>query len=341
MKERILLGYWWLLALGLGIWVVLPTLRQNVTALQLISVATENELSPYDCVIWERFSVSQHFNSECNKLSLASGDESVYIGFDGGKIPLRGQLAVFGEGLILFQQSGEQNALRSWRKIPALSAYFADLGNIAPEFDAQIALYRLSIKIHPELPVYLALSKVYTQAKDYATTVQVCNDALTWVSNSKVVDPYFLGLIYQQAGRAFMGMGNYENAKVQFSQALASWPDLPESITGLAQIEIAQGDYEGAIARLTNGLSIVSQKHWIYYWLAVAYNDTDKPEQAVIMLQQALKEREVFAAAWQLLGDIAYQRHDWKLAIQAYQNYLAIMPDDLRVQDLLKTLNGK
>lgn len=299
-------------------------------------------ISPYSCELLPDSMQAIAPSNVCQRISLITADnKKTYLVVEGDsyfQTPDSGSIALFIAGVVALDAGKRDKAIRLWQKDEGIETYLLNLARKYQNSEDKIRLYKLSIAVKPQPITFLELSKLYAQNGDNSAALQICETGINLFSQSSLVDPYLLSLIYQQSGHIYFDMGNYDNAVDQYTKALQLWPDLPEAISGLAKIDIARGNYQRAEKRLLNGLGIVSKKFWLNYWLAVIYQTLGDLDKSLYRVRLALDERDDFSAGWHLIGDIAVERGDRNLAIQAYQNYLMLTPDDVTIQNRLQQL---
>jgi len=277
----------------------------------------------------------------CSHVGLSSTrDGSPVMSLYGNYFSLAGKLdlSAFIKGADALASGRQSQAIKEWKAVENIEWYLLNLARQRKNNEDKVKLFTLSIKVKPELVAFLELSKLYAQSGDYEKSLQFCAQGIDFLLNNHDADPYLTALIYQQIAHAKFGLRDYPSAIIAYRQALALWPDLPESYAGIARIHLVVGEYDMAIDVLTKGLEVVSRKYWLNYWLAVAHNRLEEPYLAIKRLRLALGERKELRVGWLLLGRIAEKIDNMQIAKEAYLHYHLLSPSGDEVQNTLQSL---
>jgi soluble lytic murein transglycosylase len=137
------------------------------------------------------------------------------------------------------------------------------------------------------------------------------------------------------SGRQAQTNGDYTRAIVEY-QALLQDPGTPaaearEARLRLGQCQILSGDYKAAVATLSDLVQAhpdAAETPVAYFYLAQAYEGLEAWDEAIAAYRRYLEARDVIAdKVYELIGNIALKKEDWKGALEAYQAGLAAAGD--------------
>jgi Flp pilus assembly protein TadD len=115
----------------------------------------------------------------------------------------------------------------------------------------------------------------------------------------------------------------------ELEQAFAADPDFPAPYTPLAQTRLQRQDRVGAEAILQKGIAntAIPALDRARFEVELAQLRGDAPAR-IAALGRLAKLEPNDAPVWHTLGDLAYVRHDYAQAKQAFEKAVAITPDD-------------
>lgn len=138
-------------------------------------------------------------------------------------------------------------------------------------------------------------------------------------------------LNYENLGREFLEMAQYEEAADALEQSVRLNPNVPESRHALARAYLEQGRYEAAreqeraaIARRADGAYIEAQ-----IGIAESFRREGQADEAIAAYNAALDSDPNAESAYVGLGRTAADKSDWQAAIGYYNQALARNPDDV------------
>ena len=186
-------------------------------------------------------------------------------------------------------------ASRSGADPPVVSEARGRIHNIKREYDKALAAFQEYIHFAPNKNYgYLGMANAYEGLKQYdlaivalksakATTpndywveiafgnlamvVENYGTALSHYKSAQVLNPRKPAVIFSM-GRAYLMMKDYVNARKMFSLALERRPNSADSMHGLAQVEIADGNTRQAIALLKSAI-LLNPANRSYYALLI------------------------------------------------------------------------
>lgn len=123
--------------------------------------------------------------------------------------------------------------------------------------------------------------------------------------------------------------------------AIAADPDFGPPYRALAEAKAQMQDRDGALAALDEGLAraaVPAREHALLEMMAAGLrNDSAAREHALIDLANASPGD---AENWRSLGELAYARHDYKQAVEAYRKVLQLQPNEMSAVNQLAYSQG-
>lgn len=174
----------------------------------------------------------------------------------------------------------------------------------------------------------LALISARLQRNDFAAAL-VAIDRFIAKSGDKPL-PHLL------RGRTMLARGDLAQARVSFDKALAADAASFPAVQGLAAVDLAQGQPQAARARYEAFVKGDPRNHLALLALAQLRMEAgERPELIESLLVDAVKLNPGEQAPRLALIDHRLQRHQVKAAVDAAQEAVAAMPDDVQLQDAL------
>ena len=216
-----------------------------------------------------------------------------------------------------------QNQLEIASKADAtLSSLYDSWGGLYEakgEYDKALTAYEEYTHVLPDdHDGYLKMARVHQKLKQYDLATELLKIAKMlgpgdyWVeiglgNLAMAMEDYNTALIHYKAaqeldsrkpavifsmGRAYLMMKDYLNARKMFTLALERRPNNADSMHGLAQVEIAEGNTRQAIALLKSAILINPNNHSYYALLIQTQTTSGRMLEA---LRTSLKARKLFA----------------------------------------------
>ena len=122
--------------------------------------------------------------------------------------------------------------------------------------------------------------------------------------------------------------GNTEQAKDYLFKLINKYPDSYIGHKTLAEVYEKEEKYSLAVDEYIRATEINNKDIKINLNLARLLNKAERPDDAIIMLQDILKKKPEYYEASNLLGEILYSNERYKEAINVYMNALRYHPGD-------------
>jgi eukaryotic-like serine/threonine-protein kinase len=180
-------------------------------------------------------------------------------------------------------QRSEQLAQRALAIEPQLAEAHVALGaDYGHRYDYSRAAeeYRKAVQLEPENPRawdFLSWALAYKQPPDPSQAEKAARESIRLEASS--VSAYY------HLGRALTLEGRYQEASAAFEHVRELSPTSPTADLGLAQVYLAEGDSERAVALLSKQGSRAAIS---LFWLSSAYAAHGNKEKALSTLEQAL-----------------------------------------------------
>ncbi len=216
-------------------------------------------------------------------------------------------------------QRAEKLARRALVLDPQLAQGYVTLGMLYGnrfEYARGAEQFRQAIRLEPQNAFawsLLAWALTYVQPPDTRAAEEAAREAIR-------LQPGLFSAYYQ-LGRALFLQRRYPEAIASFQHALELAPDFGSPHLGLAQVFLAQGDYDGALAELNKLNPQYRSVHHALVQFSFIYAARGDNERALATLEKAL------AGGYR---DFAYLESS---------PYLAPLRSDPRFQDLLRRMN--
>ncbi|MCS6914081.1 MAG: tetratricopeptide repeat protein [Myxococcales bacterium] len=174
----------------------------------------------------------------------------------------------------------------------------------------------------PEIPVVDVATAQVTLPLD-GTTPPPADHAIAPL-HERLYD-YGVGLLLQQ---------DVERARRAFLRLTEEFPDFVDGHVGLARVALLIGDPDGAMAVLQHARTLAERpagqpaRARTLALLAQALVERGEYEGAQQLIQEVLRSYPRDGSLWSDLGYVHFQREEFAQAIAAYQQALAIDPDD-------------
>lgn len=95
-------------------------------------------------------------------------------------------------------------------------------------------------------------------------------------------------LLCNQVGRAFLRFEHWPEAAVAFGKSLATEPDNPAALDGLAAVHLAQGEWERAVEKSLKAVGLLHFYPEAHFHLAVGLERTGQTREAIAAYETAL-----------------------------------------------------
>jgi tetratricopeptide (TPR) repeat protein len=232
-------------------------------------------------------------------------------------------------GGLALQQHNETRAITFWRRAPDIANYLTGRARSVTAYAQAIRLCNLSLKIRPSVAGYYYLGNNLVEAGQLGEALLAYKEALALTSLEQ--SSPFEVLIYIEMGDIYRVQGSGTMARASYERALDANQDLVGAITGLARLEIAEGHADFAVTRLEDSIRRLPEYMPLHYWLARAHLELGHLGEARQTLEYLVQQGN-YPYVWALLGDVARQQGDLRRALEAYNRYLELKPDDAEMK---------
>lgn len=123
-----------------------------------------------------------------------------------------------------------------------------------------------------------------------------------------------------------------------YRAALAKNPDDVQAHIGLGNLDFDSGQWQQAIAHYTTALGLDPKNPDVRVDRAIAYHNLGQDEQAVAEMAAVTKSNPTHKNAWLNLGVVSSGMGNRKVAIEAYERFLALEPNGERSDRVRKDL---
>ena len=164
----------------------------------------------------------------------------------------------------------------------------------------------------------IALISYYMNAKDAKKAVAAAQDALAAMPNRADV-------LYV-AGQAQQAAGETNQAGKTYNKLAQVRPESPLPLLREAQTQMAEKDYNAAVATLKKALELQPNLLEAQRGLIVAYLGAKRPNDALAVAREVQRQRPKEATGFGYEGDIHASEKAWKEAAAAFKKALATAP---------------
>ena len=163
---------------------------------------------------------------------------------------------------------------------------------------------------------------------DYEGAVENLNKQLAIVEDP---DAYcYLGKINKEKGELELAIEN-------FKKALDIKPNFFEANYELGKIYYSLNDYKTASKYLTNACVLNIENQELMSITAETYKRTGKSDEAILLFEKILEKDPKNAFANSKIGEIYYQRSDYRKAIQYFEESVQVSYDEMTAIQLAKS----
>lgn len=149
-------------------------------------------------------------------------------------------------------------------------------------------------------------------------------DALRRYQQAAQVQIHNRPSLFQAQGESHLALRQWDQAAERFEAALAIDPVNPNASLGLCRARLGQRDWQQALERGLESVSLAFHQPQAHYWVALALQRLGRPDDACRALRTALAQNPVFPAAHSRLarllagqGDPVGAAEQWQLADEA------------------------
>jgi tetratricopeptide (TPR) repeat protein len=184
--------------------------------------------------------------------------------------------------------------------------------------------------------VNLALGRLFFKQADF-------HSAIPFLNAANAIDPVNMQPLVLKA-KTHQELGNYSDAISIYEQILTRNPKLSEISLSAASIKEGQGDVNGAIKTLNNGLTFNPKDANLLFQLGRLYQTTKQYELAINAYQSSIggKASGHNVESLRMIGEIYYTKlTNEKKAVEYFKKYVKAGGKDNNVAYLIKKINSK
>jgi len=200
-------------------------------------------------------------------------------------------------------------------------------------FTEAIAQFKLALSLAtPTFESFCNLARAYRQ---YGQTARdkdkkLFNDNLRLAAEqfqlALRLKPDALDVLFQ-LGMCYRDMALYPQATDIFKRALQIKPDDSAIYYQLGMVAMEQGYNQNAEQYFLDGLRITSDHAGLLAALGHLYFRTERTQQAIERLRQAVQQDPEILSGWYDLGRVRMKTREWKLALEAFEKARELSPD--------------
>lgn len=228
-------------------------------------------------------------------------------------------------GSALLDQSTENRVAARQENNPEL------LETSKKQLDEAMAEFQTSLKIKPDNErAHRSLGLAYVALGQF-------DKALPHTEAAIRLRPDFTDA-YRDRARILIDLHRYDDALAALDEVKKLTPSWPQLYTLYSMVYERKGDLDRAIAMDRESVKLRDSAE-VRYHLAGLLHRAGKPVESIGELQQVLKLDPNYAPAWAMLGFIAGEQNDFRLAYEMFQRALAIDPESKSAQEGMKMLS--
>jgi superkiller protein 3 len=206
----------------------------------------------------------------------------------------------------------------------ALAEAYLERGND----HAALTAYQRALDLEPRNPGALrGAASVYSRSKSAAQAVELLK-VLVQIEPSD-------HQAHSDLGAAHFATGDFENAKLQYQEALRLRPEAPAALLGLANVQLKNGEDTAAIALLQKVVRYAPRDFVPHYLLGTANNRLGQYEEALRELQTAIRlggeESEVYYHLARAFGGLG-KADDRRAALAKFAELTRKNKEDVEAQ---------
>lgn len=186
------------------------------------------------------------------------------------------------------------------------------------KFDDAIEQYTNAIETDPEYEdAYIARAKIYERLRKFEEAAQDYERALVFQDKNEEIY-YHAGVAYYNAGKMGVALGKLNRAIDLKSNMLEAYQARTLVYLGLERYDEALADCKRALRFRENEIN--------FYNLGLVYEKLEMYDEAEEAFQRSIKENDHVIETHMALGNLAFQRGKYTLAMTAADDVLRINP---------------
>ncbi len=138
----------------------------------------------------------------------------------------------------------------------------------------------------------------------------------------------FSEYIYTTIAKFYIMTGNTKKAKNILLSLIDKYQDSYSAHKMLAEVYEKEGGMRKAIDEYVIAVDLNKKDYDSYYKISYLLNELDKPDDAIVMLNNLLSKKPEYINATMLLGDILSSQERYKEALNVYTNGLKYSPNN-------------
>lgn len=138
----------------------------------------------------------------------------------------------------------------------------------------------------------------------------------------------FSEYVYIALAKFYMSTGNAKKSKSILISLIDKYPESYSAHKMLAEVYEKEGGMRKAIDEYVIAVDLNKKDYDSYYKISYLLNELDKPDDAIVMLNNLLSKKPEYINATMLLGDILSNQERYKEALNVYTNGLKYSPNN-------------
>lgn len=204
----------------------------------------------------------------------------------------------------------------------------------AKEIDRAISLYSQRKMLNRrENSIHVLLAALYSEKKDYQTTIRECRQALQTNPDSPELH-YLLGIAYQSTGEL-------DNAIQQYLKVIQLQRESPEVHNNLGAAYNIKGMPDEAIREFKKAIQLSPHYHQAHTNLAGVYLKMGREEEAIQASRKAIEINSEYSLAYFNLGFANFNLDRYEEAQEAWLKTISLDPTLPEPYNLLGVLSEK
>lgn len=220
-----------------------------------------------------------------------------------------------------------QNAIRAFQQCtkyaPDRPEGWYNLGNGLKEMGAyEVAekCFEIVVQLAPDdADAWINLGFVLDEQGKHQNAIECYDKALPLAPEDVVA--------WTNRGNSFASLGEAEEAEKCYRKAIEVDKDHDIVYLAYGRLLVALGDFERSIDLLKEATKRMPTEGWAWYMLAYGLVKTDRPREAVVVLERAMKVAENNSDLWNNIGEVHHLLKNEDDALKAYQKACAIQPN--------------
>ncbi len=200
------------------------------------------------------------------------------------------------------------------------------------EYEKSIQYYELAIEMGgPPDPALRGIANAYQAMGEPDKAIEVLEGSLADTSTNNPMG-------YENLGRQFLDMGEFEKAEEAFRAGLELDPTYTSMWWSLADVYRWQSDFEGAIAVMQAGLEANPQAADLQDGLGWIYRDAGDYENAIIAFEKAIEMNPEHSMSYSGLAELYWEMGKPEDGITLLEDAIQKFPNDGFLQETLGRL---